>query len=125
MPLLFSYGTLQEERVQLSTFGRRLSGEPDALPGYEPSTVKVEDARFVASSGRAHHANVVSTGRADSRVGGTAFEVTDAELAAADRYEAPAAYVRTQVRLESGREAWLYVHVSSAGRAPEGEKHSS
>jgi len=33
VPLLFSYGTLQEERVQLSTFGRRLSGEPDALPG--------------------------------------------------------------------------------------------
>ena len=39
MPLLFSYGTLQEERVQLSTFGRRLRGETDALPGYEPSLV--------------------------------------------------------------------------------------
>jgi hypothetical protein len=113
VPFLFSYGTLQEERVQLSTFGRRLSGAPDALPGFERSTVKVEDARFVASSGRAEHANVVATGRDDSRVAGTVFEVTDAELAAADRYEAPAAYVRRQVRLESGREAWLYVHAST------------
>ena len=122
MTLLFSYGTLQEERVQLSTFGRRLSGERDALPGYEPSTVQIEDAGFVASSGRAHHASVVFTGRADSRVAGMVFEVTEAELAAADRYEAPAAYVRTQVRLESGREAWLYLHVSSAGRAAEAMK---
>ena len=110
MPFLFSYGTLREERVQLSTFGRRLRGENDALPGYEPSVVKIEDARFVASSGRSHHANVVPSGRADSRVAGTVFEVSDAELAAADRYEAPAAYARTSVVLASGRQAWLYVH---------------
>jgi gamma-glutamylcyclotransferase (GGCT)/AIG2-like uncharacterized protein YtfP len=113
MPFLFSYGTLQEERVQLSTFGRRLAGAADALSGYERSTVKVEDARFVASSGRAEHANVVAAARDGGRVAGTVFEVTDAELAAADRYEAPAAYVRRQVRLESGREAWVYVHAST------------
>ena len=110
MPLLFSYGTLQEERVQLSTFGRRLRGENDALPGYESSLVKIEDGGIVASSGRSHHANVVPSPRADSRVAGTVFEVTDAELAAADRYEAPAAYARTSVVLASGRQAWLYVH---------------
>jgi hypothetical protein len=37
MPLLFSYGTLQEEKVQLSTFGRRLGGQRDELLGFEPS----------------------------------------------------------------------------------------
>ncbi len=31
---LFSYGTLQSESVQLETFGRKLEGEPDTLPGY-------------------------------------------------------------------------------------------
>jgi hypothetical protein len=123
VPLLFSYGTLQEERVQLSTFGRRLRGEEDALPGYEPALVKVEDARFVASSGRTHHANVVFTGGADSRVTGTVFEITEAELAAADRYEAPAAYARTSVVLASGRQAWLYVHASSADR-PSGRRRT-
>jgi hypothetical protein len=34
MPLLFSYGTLQQEDVQWSTFGRLLEGEPDELPGF-------------------------------------------------------------------------------------------
>jgi hypothetical protein len=31
---LFSYGTLQDEAVQLATFGRRLSGEPEVLEGF-------------------------------------------------------------------------------------------
>ena len=44
MPLLFSYGTLQHEDVQLSTFGRKLDGEKDLLLGYEPSLVKISDA---------------------------------------------------------------------------------
>ncbi len=39
-----------------------------------------------------------------------AFEVTDAELAAADDYERPAAYVRIAVVLASGASAWVYVH---------------
>ncbi len=35
MPLLFSYGTLQQEDVQLSTFGRLLQGQRDELLGFE------------------------------------------------------------------------------------------
>lgn len=31
---LFSYGTLQQETVQLSTFGRKLQGTADVLIGY-------------------------------------------------------------------------------------------
>jgi len=31
--LLFSYGTLQDPAVQLSTFGRELKGRADSLPG--------------------------------------------------------------------------------------------
>ena len=68
MPLLFSYGTLQDPAVQVATFGRRL-------------------------------------------------EVTDAELMAADAYEAPADYVRVAVTLVSGASAWVYVHGPS--RPPE------
>ena len=32
--LLFSYGTLQLDSVQLASFGRLLEGEADALPGW-------------------------------------------------------------------------------------------
>ena len=114
MPLLFSYGTLQEAQVQLSTFGRRLEEQPDELPGFQPSLVAIDDPNLAAAIGRTHHANVVFTGRSESRVSGTTFDITDAELEAADRYEQAAAYTRVSVALASGRQAWVYVHARSA-----------
>lgn len=114
MPLIFCYGTLQREDVQLATFGRLLHGQRDELVGGEPSQVAIEDPQLVAATGRTHDANVTFTGRADSRVSGTVFEITDAELAAADRYEAAAAYKRVPATLASGRPAWVYVDGRSA-----------
>ena len=116
MPLLFSYGTLQQDDVQRATFGRLLHGHGDELQGYEPSLVEIEDPRQAAAAGRTHHANVIFNGRADSRVPGKVFEVTDAELAAADEYERPASYERVSVTLASGREAWVYVHAAASAR---------
>ncbi|CAN5815417.1 hypothetical protein BH18ACI5_BH18ACI5_11250 [soil metagenome] len=52
MPLLFSYGTLQQDSVQLSTFGRRLQGAPDELIGFELSLFNVDDPQFVSGSGK-------------------------------------------------------------------------
>ena len=117
MPLLFSYGTLQEENVQLSTFGRLLQGQRDELVGFEPSLVKIEDPQVVATSGKTHHSNVTFSGRNDSRVSGTVFEITDAELAAADQYEQRAAYKRIAATLASGKQAWVYLDARSAPRA--------
>jgi gamma-glutamyl AIG2-like cyclotransferase len=107
MPLLFSYGTLQQEAVPLSTFGRLLRGQPDELVGFEQSLRKIDDSQFAAASGKAHHAIVTFNGRHESRVSGMAFEVTDAELADADRYE-PAGYTRIMTTLASGQQAWVY-----------------
>jgi hypothetical protein len=110
MPLLFSYGTLQRDDIQLATFGRRLNGQPDELVGYEPSLVKIEDAAMAARLGKTHHANVIATGKAGSRAPGTVFEITDAELASCDGYEAPFSYARVLAKLVSGKETWVYVH---------------
>jgi gamma-glutamylcyclotransferase (GGCT)/AIG2-like uncharacterized protein YtfP len=118
MPLIFSYGTLQEDAVQLSTFGRLLQGQRDELPGFESSWVRIQDPQEAAASGRTHHANVTFNGRSGSRVRGTVFEITDAELAAADRYEQAAEYVRISARLVSGKQAWVYVDAGSAPEAP-------
>jgi gamma-glutamylcyclotransferase (GGCT)/AIG2-like uncharacterized protein YtfP len=107
MPLLFSYGTLQQEAVQLSTFGRLLQGQPDELVGFEQSLLRVEDPQFVATSGKAYHAIVKFNGRDDSRVRGTVFELSDSELASADQYE-PAGYKRVSAVLASGKQAWVY-----------------
>jgi gamma-glutamylcyclotransferase (GGCT)/AIG2-like uncharacterized protein YtfP len=107
MPLLFSYGTLQQEAVQMSTFGRLLQGQPDELVGFEQSLLKVEDPQFVATSGKTHHSIVRFNGRNDSRVSGTVFEVSDRELGKADQYE-PTGYKRISAMLASGKQAWVY-----------------
>jgi gamma-glutamylcyclotransferase (GGCT)/AIG2-like uncharacterized protein YtfP len=110
MPLLFSYGTLQLDDVQRSTFGRLLSGERDELLGYRRSSVTIDDPAVAAALGRTHHANVTVAGDDHARVPGTVFQVSDAELVRADQFEAPFSYRRIAARLASGRQAWVYVH---------------
>lgn len=110
---LFSYGTLQLESVQLHTFGRRLSGSPDVLPGFEQTMVEIEDLDVVAASGKARHPIVRFTGRTNDAVLGTVFEVTEQELRNADKYEV-AAYTRISVTLGSGISAWVYVDARHA-----------
>ena len=70
--------------------------------------------RIFAFAWRGPHANVTFNGRNDGRVSGTVFEVTDTELAAADRYEQPAAYKRIAATLASGKRAWVYLHAREA-----------
>ena len=122
MPLLFSYGTLQQEGVQRSTFGRLLRGSADALVGYAQSMVKIEDAEVVAASGKTHHPIVAHTGASGDRVAGTVFEITDSELAAADAYEVDA-YKRVLAPLASGRDAWVYVDARNAPGEPGAGAH--
>lgn len=110
MPRLFSYGTLQQEEVQLSTFGRKLSGEKDLITGYEPSLVKISDPNLSAKLGKSHHDNIAATGDDWSNVQGTVFEVTEAELAMADTFEAQFEYRRVNVTLASGNDAWVYLY---------------
>lgn len=107
MPLLFSYGTLRQESVQLSTFGRPLKGYPDQLIGFAHSVVTIADEQFVATSGKAQHSIVKFTGDPDSRLDGTVLEVSEQELALADSYE-PEGYERVLTVLASGKQAWVY-----------------
>lgn len=65
---LFSYGTLQQPDVQIATFGRRLAGQADILPGYGLSTVDIRDPAVVATSGLATHLIVRQTGNCDDEV---------------------------------------------------------
>lgn len=116
MPLVFSYGTLQQDDVQRATYGRRLHGQSDALVGFTLASAEIADPQRAAQLGRTHHANAAFDGREDSRVQGTAFEISDAELADTDRYEELDGYERIAVTLASGREAWVYVDARSLPR---------
>ena len=113
MPWIFSYGTLQRDDVQRATYGRLLRGLDDALVGFALTSVRIADPERAAMLGRTHHANAVFGGCADNRVPGIAFEISDAELAATDRYEREDGYERIAVTLASGLEAWVYVDAQS------------
>ena len=106
---LFAYGTLQQEAVQRSTFGRSLEGQPDALTGYTLTMIPIEDQKFVATSGAIHHRNLEFTGLASDFVDGTVFRVSRKELEQADAYE-PEGYERARVQLRSGIDAWVYLN---------------
>lgn len=105
---LFTYGTLQAESVQLSTFGRKLKGTADALPGYRLQMIQITDQDFVATSGAEYHRNLEFTGSASDLVDGTVFSITRQQLEQADNYE-PDGYKRVRVKLRSGTDAWVYV----------------
>ncbi len=106
---LFSYGTLQLESVQISTFGRLLEGHKDSLPCYELSMVAIDDPQVVATSGETHHPIIKFSGKATDNVQGMVFQITHEELMNADRYEVDA-YKRVAVTLASGISAWVYVN---------------
>ncbi len=109
MPVLFSYGSLQSESVQIDTFGRRLIGIKDQLPGYALTQVPITDPKRVEIHGTSHYANAEAADNALSQVSGTVLDVTEEELSQSDRYEAADGYSRVQLTMASGRLAWVYV----------------
>ncbi len=107
---LFSYGTLQYESVQLTSFGRKLAGKIDTLSKFELSELKITDADVIATSGKDIHPVVIYTGEDTDKVQGMVFDVSGEELRQADSYEV-ADYKRVKVKLDSGISAWVYIHV--------------
>ena len=108
MENLFSYGTLQLESVQESSFGRLLKGAKDTLVGYKLEDTLIEDEAVLATSGLAHHPIAIYTGSKSDEIEGKVFEITEDELKKADEYEV-SQYSRAQVILKSGKKAWVYV----------------
>lgn len=96
METLFVYGTLQDPKVQSAVFGRVVSGSPDSLVGYRKSQITIDGVVHAIASADAAYT-----------LPGQVIEVTPEELAEIDRYEGED-YRRIQVRLRSGRVAWVY-----------------
>ncbi len=108
MENLFSYGTLQQENVQLSTFNRKLEGNQDAITSYKLSLLEIKDPQVIATSGKTHHPIVEYTGNVLDTVAGTVFKISSKELQQADEYEV-SDYKRVRASLKSGEQTWVYV----------------
>ena len=105
--LVFSYGTLQDERVQLACFGRRLAGEADVLTGYTRSSIETADPEALDGSKARSYPILDPSGNAADEVAGCVFRLGASELASADEYEGRE-YRRVRVQLRSGKHAWVY-----------------
>lgn len=95
MLALFVYGTLQDADVQMMLLGRTIVAELDALSGY------VINWEYFAPYPVAISAD-------NSHIEGQVLYITEEELEQLDQYEGDA-YIRVQVWLDSGIQAWVYI----------------
>ena len=84
---LFSYGTLQSERVQLAVLGRKLSGTPDKLAGYILEQLRIRDEEALQVSNISHYPIAIATGKRQDRIEGIIYEISTDELLLVDNYE--------------------------------------
>jgi len=105
---LFSYGTLQKEKVQMESFGRLLNGTNDVLTGYRLSPIEITDPAVLARSEQRLHTMAIKTGNENDMVEGVVYEVSNEELKQADDYEV-SDVKRVKEKLLSGKHAWVYV----------------
>ena len=103
---LFSYGTLQKDKIQLELFGRLLNGAKDILKGYKLSSIEIKDESFLAK-GEENIQQTVIPSKDNDIIEGIVFEISEEELFLADKYE-PENYIRVKIVLRSGKEAWIY-----------------
>ena len=108
MPVrLFSYGTLQMEKVQRALFGRLVEMRDDVLLGYRTVEIEVTEPDPLDYSGLSLHQALVPA-EADAAVPGKTLIILDADLPAVDAYEGDL-YTRIEVALSSGEKAWVYI----------------
>jgi gamma-glutamylcyclotransferase (GGCT)/AIG2-like uncharacterized protein YtfP len=109
---LFSYGTLQKEKVQIALFGRILQGSGDTLRGHRVSVIEIKDESFLSKGEEKYQQTLIVSSDNNDTIKGTVLEITGKELRLADKYE-PGNYKRIKIVLESGKEAWIYVAVET------------
>lgn len=106
--LLFSYGTLQLEKVQIETYGRILTGAKDILIGYHLREIEIKNQEVISKSDLKFHPIAIKTNEIDNFIEGHIYEITQKELEKTDQYEVKN-YKRILEKFQSGKKAWVYV----------------
>lgn len=106
--LLFSYGTLQLENVQIETYGRKLKEKNDTLSGYRLEELQIKDTSVIEKSAKEIHPIAIKSNSNEETIDGKIFEITMDELIQTDLYEVND-YKRVLETFKSGIKAWVYV----------------
>ena len=104
---LFSYGTLQQEAVQLANSGRKLEGIPDAVMGYRLSSVQITDPEVVAENGLEVHKILVPGDDPKETV--QAWCSPSRRQNCAPPMPAKRMPISARVKPQSGPEVWVHV----------------
>jgi len=105
---LFSYGTLQLEKVQLESFDRILKGKKDKLFSYKLENIEITDEVVLRRSNEKIHPIAVQSKNKSDYISGVLFEITEKELQKADEYEV-SDYQRVKEIFQSGNYGWVYI----------------
>ncbi|MDQ3683464.1 MAG: gamma-glutamylcyclotransferase [Bacteroidota bacterium] len=89
--IIFSYGTLQKDKVQLKLFGRLLNGTKDTLKGFKLSSIEIKDESFLSRGELKFQLIAMPSTDKNDFIEGTVLEISEDELFLADKYE-PEAY---------------------------------
>lgn len=100
MILIFTYGTLQNKKIQLELFNRILKGSPDILLGYQKDFIKL--------GGNVYPILKKINAKTETQVQGTCYEISLQELYVCDAYEGTS-YQRVKTTLKSGKKVWVYI----------------
>jgi gamma-glutamylcyclotransferase (GGCT)/AIG2-like uncharacterized protein YtfP len=102
MQKLFTYGTLQNDDIQETIFGRQLQGTPETLIGYVIKEIQIEE-----EFGIVHYPIIMETNNPEDTIKGIVYEINSNDLRQADLYEG-LHYKRVEVHLQSNEIAWAY-----------------
>nr|WP_299888867.1 gamma-glutamylcyclotransferase family protein [uncultured Lacinutrix sp.] len=106
--LLFSYGTLQLDNVQIETYGRKLYGKKDILMGYRLDNMQIKDESILKKSNQEFHPIAIKSDISEEKIEGKIFEINTEELLNTDLYEVDD-YKRVLETFKSGLKAWVYI----------------
>jgi hypothetical protein len=100
MILLFSYGTLRDEKIQLEEFDVtfEIENELEEIKGYDMSEINI-DGNFY---------NIVVEGKIESTITGSIVHIPENLIYLVDEYEGET-YKRISVKTKSGRDCMIYV----------------
>lgn len=102
MENLFAYGSLREEEVQKTVFGRILKGVPEKLTGYAVKQIEIEEEFGIET-----YPIIVPSEDNEDAIHGIVYELTLEELTLSDTYEGNS-YTRIEVPLPSKQIVWAY-----------------
>lgn len=103
MPLLFTYGTLQNNNIQRQLFGKEIHGTKDFLRCYKLETIKIPKNHPLAET----YFIARYTGNQNDKIDGTVYKLDNNELVITDKYEG-SSYQRKTILLNSNKEAIIY-----------------